>query len=64
MRLVLLSVAVVAMLALAPSAAAADTVSGTAALCGDLFGSTFGQPWTSDGRRHQPGLASRFGRDP
>jgi subtilisin family serine protease len=46
MRLVLLSVALVAVLALAPSAAAADTVSGTAALCGDLFGSTFGQPST------------------
>jgi len=41
---ILLSVAVVVMLAVAPSAAAADSVAGTAALCGGLFGSTFGQP--------------------
>ena len=41
MKLVVLSLAVVAMLAVAPSAAASDTPAETAALCADLFGSTY-----------------------
>ena len=41
MKLVLLSFAVAAMLVVVPSAAASDTPAETAALCAQLFGSTY-----------------------
>ena len=46
MKLRLLLAAVGAMLLLVPSAAAAESVSSTAAICGGLFGSTFTPPST------------------
>ena len=45
-KLVMLCVAVVTMLAVAPTGSASSTPSETTALCSGLFGSTFGEPST------------------